>query len=88
MASVPVKANKPSASARMAMPPVTTVHRGPDGSLHHTRCSRRMEFMGGRAGVELDFYCYTCCEHITLNPYVVMRLPEPKPSNVMPFPGR
>ncbi len=36
-----------------------------------------MEFMGGRAGVELDFYCYTCCEHITLNPYVVMRLPDP-----------
>jgi hypothetical protein len=33
--------------------------------------------MGGRAGVELDFYCYTCCEHITLNPYVVMRLPDP-----------
>jgi hypothetical protein len=56
----------------------TTVHRAPDGSLHHSRCARRMEFMGGRAGIELDFYCYTCCEHITLNPYVVMRLSEPE----------
>jgi hypothetical protein len=74
MATVPM--TKPPATARPAMPPVATVHRGADGSLHHTRCARRMEFMGGRAGVELDFYCYTCCEHITLNPYVVMRLPE------------
>jgi hypothetical protein len=73
-----VRMNKPLAgTARPGMPPVATVHRGADGSLHHTRCARRMEFMGGRAGVELDFYCYTCCEHITLTPYVVMRLPEP-----------
>lgn len=70
------------------MPPVTTVHRAPDGSLHHTRCSRRMEFMGGRAGVELDFYCYTCCEHITLNPYVVMRLPDPSASDITSSRGR
>lgn len=63
--------------SRTAMPPVVTVHRAADGSLHHTRCARRLEFMGGRAGIELDFYCYTCCEHITLNPYMVMRVPEP-----------
>jgi hypothetical protein len=86
MATVPM--NKTSRiSSRMAMPPVSTVHRAPDGSLHHTRCARRMEFMGGRAGVELDFYCYTCCEHITLNPYVVMRLPEPA-ADVTEAPGR
>jgi hypothetical protein len=75
MASVPM--TKTLATTRTAMPPVSTVYRAPDGSLHHARCARRMEFMGGRAGVELDFYCYTCCEHITLNPYVVMRLPDP-----------
>lgn len=88
MATVPLKVTKSAASTRMGMPPVTTVHRGADGSLHHTRCARRMEFMGGRGGVELDFYCYTCCEHITLNPYVVMRLPEPAPDNVTPFRAR
>jgi hypothetical protein len=38
--------------------------------------------MGARAGFELDFYCYTCCEHITLNPYVVRRLPEPTDADV------
>jgi hypothetical protein len=75
MATVPF--DKTATTTRSTMPPVATVHRAPDGSLHHTRCARRMEFMGGRAGVELDFYCYTCCEHITLNPYVVMRLPQP-----------
>ena len=72
-----VTTTKTLTTSRSPMPPVTTVHRAPDGTLHHTRCARRMEFMGGRGGVELDFYCYTCCEHITLNPYVVMRLPEP-----------
>jgi hypothetical protein len=75
MATLPI--DRTSSTSRTAMPPVATVHRAPDGSLTHTRCARRLEFMGGRAGVELDFYCYTCCEHITLNPYVVMRLPEP-----------
>jgi hypothetical protein len=74
-------------TARTPMPPVRTVHRAPDGSLHHTRCARRMEFMGGRGGIELDFYCYTCCEHITLNPYVVARLAEPA-ADVRPSRGR
>ena len=75
MATLPI--TKTTTSSRTAMPPVATVHRAPDGSLHHTRCARRLEFMGGRAGIELDFYCYSCCEHITLNSYVMMRLPEP-----------
>jgi hypothetical protein len=33
-----------------------------------------MDFQGRRAGLELDFYCLQCCEHITLTPYVLMRL--------------
>jgi hypothetical protein len=86
MATLPITKNP--TTPRSAIPPVTTVHRGPDGSLHHTRCARRLEFMGGRAGIELDFYCYTCCEHITLNPYVVMRLPEPVTGELTATPGR
>jgi hypothetical protein len=61
-------------TTRSAMPPVSTVYRAPDGSLHHARCARRMDFQGRRAGLELDFYCLQCCEHITLTPYVLMRL--------------
>jgi hypothetical protein len=75
MAAFPI--TRTITTSRTAMPPVATVHRAPDGSLHHTRCGRRLEFMGARAGIELDFYCYTCCEHITLNSYMVRRLPEP-----------
>jgi hypothetical protein len=33
-----------------------------------------LDFQGRRAGLELDFYCLHCCEHITLNTYVLMRL--------------
>jgi hypothetical protein len=61
-------------ATRQAMPPVSTVYRALDGGIHHARCSRRIEFMGGRAGLELDFYCFTCCEHVTLNSYVLSRL--------------
>ena len=48
MATVPM--TKTLTTSRSAMPPVTTVHRAPDGTLHHTRCARRMEFMGGKIG--------------------------------------
>ena len=86
MATLPI--TKTPTTSRTAMPPVATVHRAPDGSLHHTRCARRLEFMGGRAGIELDFYCYACCEHITLNPYVVMRLPQPAGVDLTAAPAR
>jgi hypothetical protein len=61
-------------ASRNALPPVATVYRAPDGALHHARCASRMDFQGRRAGLELDFYCLHCCEHITLNTYVLMRL--------------
>jgi len=60
--------------ARPTIPPVATVYRAPDGGLHHARCATRMDFKGGRAGLELDFYCLTCCEHVTVTPYVLARL--------------
>jgi len=65
------------ATSRSIMPPVATVFRAPDGGLHHARCASRMDFMGRRAGLELDFYCLICCEHVTVTPYVLSRLPEP-----------
>jgi hypothetical protein len=56
-------------------PAVVTVHRGFDGSLHHTRCSRDLRYLGARGGGrELDFYCQTCHEHVTLPQIVVSRL--------------
>jgi hypothetical protein len=65
------------ATSRSMMPPVATVFRAADGGLHHSRCASRMDFMGRRAGLELDFYCLICCEHVTVTPYVLSRLPEP-----------
>jgi hypothetical protein len=56
-------------------PPVVTVHRAHDGSLGHTRCSRSLRYMGARGGGrELDFYCQTCHEHVTLPQLVVFRM--------------
>ena len=83
-----VRVSKTLTTPASTVPPVATVYRAPDGALHHTRCRRRMEFMGNRAGVELDFYCYTCCEHITLNYYMVTRLPEPAVVEITSARGR
>lgn len=75
-------------TTRPSMPPVSTVYRALDGGLHHARCGSRLDFMGGRAGQELDFYCLTCCEHITLTPYVIRRLPDPAAGEVTPARAR
>jgi hypothetical protein len=57
------------------MPPVATVARSAEGALRHAHCGRTLEFLGGRAGLELDFYCFGCCEHVTLTPYALARVP-------------
>jgi hypothetical protein len=80
--------SKPLPTSRSAMPPVATVFRAPDGGLYHARCASRMDFMGGRAGLELDFYCLTCCEHVTVTPYVLSRLPQPASDTVTTVPAR
>ena len=54
---------------------IVTVYRALDGGLHHARCGQRMRLQGKRTD-ELDFYCLTCCEHVTVTPYVLSRLPE------------
>lgn len=56
-------------------PPIVTVFRGAEGGIYHARCSRRIEFRGSRGGVELDFYCLTCREHVTLPETVLARIP-------------
>jgi hypothetical protein len=58
----------------MPVPRVTTVFQS-EGRIHHTRCRGAIDFRGSRGGVELDFYCRTCREHITLPEHAVARVP-------------
>ena len=54
---------------------VITVYMALDGGLHHARCNRRLSLHGQRAGLELDFYCLTCTESVTIPFCVVERIP-------------
>ncbi len=54
---------------------IVTVYRALDGGIHHARCGRRMMLRGQRAGLELDFYCLTCAESVTLPFCVLDRVP-------------
>jgi hypothetical protein len=51
------------------------VFRTRDGRIGHSRCGRPLEFHGCRAGIELDFYCHACVEHVTLPECVLSRIP-------------
>jgi hypothetical protein len=53
-----------------------TVYRVPEGKLHHTRCQHAIDFVGVRGGIEFDFYCLTCREHVTLTEGALSRIPE------------
>lgn len=57
------------------IPRVATVFRGLDGRLYHTRCGRRVELVGVRGGIELDFHCLACWEHVTLTEAALTRVP-------------
>lgn len=48
------------------VPRIASVFRGVDGKLHHARCGREVELVGVRGGIELDFHCLGCFEHVTL----------------------
>jgi hypothetical protein len=54
---------------------VMTVYMALDGGLHHARCNQRLSLHGQRAGLELDFYCLTCTESVTIPFCVVDRIP-------------
>ena len=60
------------------IPPIVTVFRLEDG-IHHTRCTSRIDFVGVRGGIEFDFYCLACCEHVTLPEGALPRIPEGQP---------
>lgn len=57
------------------IPRIVTVFRGVDGLLYHARCGRRVELVGVRGGIELDFHCLACWEHVTLTEAALGRVP-------------
>ena len=75
MALVVKRRNRGTEGAERGAPPIVTVFRGSDG-IYHARCGRRIEFRGSRGGVEFDFYCLGCREHVTLPEAVLPRIPD------------
>ena len=59
-------------------PPIVTVFRMDDG-IHHRRCLSRIDFVGVRGGIEFDFYCLVCREHVTLTEAALPHIPEGLP---------
>jgi hypothetical protein len=57
------------APLRMAM------YFSPDGTLHHARCRRPLQFRGVRADLEGDFWCNACHEHVAVPRYAVPQIP-------------
>jgi hypothetical protein len=55
--------------------PISTVYIGSDGTIYHARCGQAVEFMRTRSGLELDFYCLTCVEHVTLSLNALPQVP-------------
>jgi hypothetical protein len=66
-------ATKPPVERREA-PAVSTVYLTDEG-LRHTRCGEALAFLRRRHGLELDFHCRTCHEHIALTEYALNRIP-------------
>src|SRR2546428_4058216 len=77
-AAMAVATVKPAANE---MPTITTVFLGEDG-LHHTRCGQPMAFLRKRHGLELDFHCRVCHEHVSLPEYALSRVPVGEPVSV------
>jgi hypothetical protein len=62
--------------APRSMPRIVSVYRGAAaGEFRHARCSRELVFVGVRGGIEIDFYCLGCREHITLPEAALARVP-------------
>ena len=60
------------------MPTITTVFLGEEG-LHHARCGQPLMYLRRRQGVELDFHCRVCHEHVSLPEYALSRVPVGEP---------
>lgn len=69
-----VGAPKPAPFA-FRLPKIVTVFRDIEGDIHHRHCGRVIEFVGVRGGIEFDFYCRACHEHITLSDSSIERMP-------------
>ena len=67
-------ATKPPVERREA-PAVSTVYLTDEG-LYHTRCRAPLAFLRRRQGLELDFHCRACHEHIALTEYALNRIPS------------
>ena len=57
-------------------PPLAIVFRSPDGRICHARCGWSLQLQGRRGGLELDFYCQHCVEHVTLPECILPRIPR------------
>jgi hypothetical protein len=42
------------------------VFMGSDGAICHSACWRPLEYVGVRGGLDVDFYCPECVEHLSL----------------------
>jgi len=56
-------------------PAIVSVFFHTDGTICHSWCGRPLEFHGSRGGLELDFFCTRCIEHVTLPESVLSRVP-------------
>ena len=70
-------ATKPPVERRDA-PAISTVYLTDDG-LHHARCGEVLAFIRRRQGLELDFHCRVCHEHVSLPEYALSRVPVGEP---------
>ncbi|HEX3178754.1 MAG TPA: hypothetical protein VHZ49_18910 [Methylomirabilota bacterium] len=66
---------------RRDAPVVSTVYLTDDG-LRHARCGEALAFVRRRQGLELDFHCRVCHEHIALTEYALNRIPVGAPRGV------
>ena len=57
------------------IPPIVAVYFHTDGELHHGWCGHPLEFHGTRAGLEMDFFCIHCVEHVTVPNTILPRIP-------------
>jgi hypothetical protein len=65
----------PPADRAPAPQPAIVFRAASGGMVCHVRCGQPLEFQGRRAGVELDFYCHRCIEHVTVPECLVPLIP-------------
>ena len=71
-------ATKPPVERRVDAPVVSTVYLTDEG-LRHARCGEVIAFLRRRQGLELDFHCRACHEHVSLTEYALSRIPVGAP---------